>query len=107
MRRVPAIILATLLLSVCAGEPQAKKPLSEPDEKVYALKGKILSRHSGDNTVRVDHEAIPGYMEAMTMNYSVRGADVASLPPDGTRVEATMHVTERGYWLTDVKKAQE
>lgn len=106
MRRVPIIILATLLLSFCAGEPQAKKPLSEPGEKVYALKGKILSRDSGDNTVRVDHEAIPGYMEAMTMNYSVRGADVASLPPDGARVEANMHVTERGYWLTDVKKAQ-
>lgn len=95
-----------LLLSFCTREPAARKPLSEPGEKLYALKGKILSRDSGDNTVRVDHEAIPGYMEAMTMSYSVRGADVVSLPADGASVEARLHVTERGYWLTDVKKAQ-
>lgn len=105
MRRVPTIILATVLLSFCSREPAADKPLSEPGEKLYALKGKLLSRDSGDNTVRVDHEAIPGYMEAMTMTYSVRGVDVASLPPDGSPVEARLHVTERGYWLTDVKKA--
>jgi hypothetical protein len=55
--------------------------------------------------VRVDHDAIPGYMQAMTMDYSVRGAEVAALPPNGARVEATLHVTERGYWLTHVKKA--
>lgn len=94
-----------LLHSFCGQEPAARKPLSEPGEKLYALKGKIVSRDSGDNTVRVDHEAIPGYMEAMTMSYSVRGADVASLPPDGAPVEARLHVTDRGYWLTDVKKA--
>jgi protein SCO1 len=106
MRRAPTIILATLLLSFCSREPQAQKPLSEQGEKVYTMKGKILSRDSGDNTVRVDHLAIPGYMEAMTMDYTVRGADVASLPPDGASVEATLHVTDDGYWLTDVKKAQ-
>lgn len=72
---------------------------------MYTLKGKIVARDSGDNTVRVDHEEIPGYMQAMTMDYSVRGPKVAELPPDGARVEARLHVTGRGYWLTDVKKA--
>jgi hypothetical protein len=52
----------------------------------------------------MDHEAIPGFMEAMKMEYPVRGAKVAALPPDNSRIEARLHVTDRGYWLTDVKK---
>ena len=104
MRRVPVLIIAALLVSFCGREAAPPKPLSEPGEKLYTLKGKIVSRDSGDNTVTIDHEPIPGYMEAMTMSYSVRGSNVASLPPDGTRVDARLHVTETGYWLTDVKK---
>ena len=103
MRSAPAIVATIMLLTSCA-EPAEKKPLSEQGEKVYTLKGKILARDGGDNTIRLDHEAIPGYMEAMTMDYSVRGAQVTALPSDGTRVEARLHVTQRGYWLTDVKK---
>ena len=45
-------------------------------------------------------------MEAMTMDYSVRGASVADLPPDGTRVVTTLHVTNNGYWITGVKRAR-
>ena len=42
-------------------------------------------------------------VEAMVMDYSVRGAKVAELPPDNSRIQAKLHVTDRGYWLTDVK----
>jgi len=75
----------------------------KPNEKLYEVKGKIVSRDAGDNTLRVDHEAIPGFMEAMTMDYSVHGAKVAELPADGARIRAKLHVTDSGYWLTDVK----
>ncbi|MFP5246412.1 MAG: copper-binding protein [Thermoanaerobaculia bacterium] len=100
--RVAAVLLSVVVLvAACSGEkPQ---PVSEPGEKLYTVRGVILSRDAGDNTVHMDHEAIPGFMEAMKMDYSVRGADVASLPPDKTRVEAKLHVTERAYWITDVK----
>lgn len=95
----------TLALIACSDAETKQKPLSEPGEKVYTLTGKILGRDSGDNTVRLDHEPLPGFMEAMTMDYSVRGAPVSALPPDGTRVVATLHVTGNGYWITGVKKA--
>ncbi len=104
MQRASVMIAAVLFLAYCGDSDASKKPLSEPGEKLYVLKGKILSRDAGDNTLRVDHEAIPGFMQAMTMEYSVRGAQVAALPPDGSRIEARLHVTDRGYWLTDVKR---
>lgn len=100
MRRVVAVAVLALFATGCA---QREKPLSEPGERLYALRGEIEARDAADNVLRVKHEAIPGFMEAMTMDFSIRGAEVASLPPDGTLIEATLHVTDRAYWLTDVK----
>ena len=96
----------TLALLACSDAKTREKPLSEPGEKVYTLTGKILARDGGENTLRLDHEAVPGFMEAMTMDYSVRGASVADLPPDGTRVVTTLHFTNNGYWITGVKRAR-
>jgi len=96
------IALVAIAALACA---QKEKPLSVPGEKLYALKGKIVARSASDNTLRIDHEAIPGFMEAMTMDYSVRGAKVAQLPPDGTRITAKLHVTDSAYWVTEVAKA--
>src|SRR5687768_18413277 len=31
------------------------------------------------------------------------GTEVAKLPADGKRIEASLHVTQGAYWLTDVK----
>ena len=80
--------------------------MSEPGEKLYTLKGKIVARDAGDNTLSIDHESIPGFMEAMKMDYSVRGADVAALPADGQRIEAKLHVTDDSAWITDVKRIE-
>ena len=98
------IVVAVLLLAACSGS-EKEKPLSEDGEKLYDIRGKILARDAGDNTLRLDHERIEGFMDAMVMDYSVRGAKVAELPPDNAKVTAKLHVTDNGYWLTDVKAA--
>jgi len=100
MRYVAALVAFALL--ACGAEKE--RPLSEPGEKVYAVRGVVISRSAADNSLKLDHEAISGFMEAMTMDYQVRGANVGALPPDKSRVEAKLHVTDRSYWLTDVKR---
>ena len=105
MRRAAVIVALACAVFLSCDSGTKQKPLSEPGEKLYPIKGKVLSRDVGDNTIRLDHDAIPGFMEAMIMDYSIRGADVKALPPDGSRIEAKLHVTGNGYWLTDVKKA--
>ena len=97
------VAIAVAALLVACGETNRDKPLSEPGEILYVLRGNIEARDAADNLLRVRHEAIPGFMEAMTMEFSVRGADVTALPPDGAAVEAKLHVTDHAYWLTDVK----
>src|SRR5512141_1477162 len=104
MHRAAALALLLFAAIACTKpNPNITRPLSEKGEKVYALKGKILSRDGGDNSLRIDHEVIPGFMEAMTMDYVVRGAAVRDLPPDKSKVEARLHVTEEKVWITDVK----
>jgi protein SCO1/2 len=101
MKRLPLLLLLFALLA-CSGE-EGPKPVSEPGEKLYTVRGVILSRNESANTVFMDHEEIPGFMEAMKMDYAVRGAEVKALPADKTRVEARLHVTDRAYWITDVR----
>jgi protein SCO1/2 len=103
MKRLVLVLL--LLLAALACSKEEPKPVSEPGEKIYTVRGKILSRDAAQNSVKMDHEEIPGFMAAMVMDYNVRGAEVATLPPDGSRVEAVLHATERSYWITDVRAA--
>lgn len=102
MRKV-ALVAAMLFIAACAKQ-KTEKPLSEAGETLYVLRGVITGRDAADNTLRIDHERIPGYMEAMTMDYLVRGAAVASLPPDKSRIEAKLHVLEERAWLTDLRR---
>jgi protein SCO1/2 len=97
-----ALFLIVLFLVGCGKSQTPAKPVDVAGQKVYELRGKILSRDRSDNTIKVDHEEIKGFMEAMTMDYTVRGAKVDQLPPDGTRVQAKLHVVDDGFWLSSV-----
>lgn len=98
------LILLFAVSIVACSKPEVKsKPVDVAGQKVYEMRGKIVSRDRGENTLKVDHEEIKGFMEAMTMDYSVRGQKVEQLPPDGTRVTAKLHVVDDGYWLSDVR----
>ncbi len=99
-----AFFLLLLVLVACS-EAEKPKAASEAGEKLYTVRGVIQSRNVAGNSLNLDHEAIPGFMEAMVMDYTVRGAKVATLPPDKSRIEAKLHVTERAYWITDVVPA--
>jgi protein SCO1/2 len=101
--RFASVAVLALVLFACG---EKAKPVSEPGEALYVVRGVVLSRNAADNSVNLDHEAIPGFMEAMKMDYNVRGVKVDSLPPDGSRIEAKLHRTDRGYWITDVKRLQ-
>ena len=100
------LALVLILLTLACGKEKvsnADKPLSIAGENTYALQGRIVGRDPAENSLGIDHKEIPGYMEAMTMDYIVRGAKVEALPPNGTAITATLHVTEdKGIWITGV-----
>ena len=103
--RVTLLAIALLFASCAKQNESADKPVSVPGEKTYPVIGKIVARDADENTIRISHQAIPGFMEAMTMDFTVRGARVDSLPANDVPIHATLHVTDDAYWVSDVKKA--
>jgi protein SCO1/2 len=79
--RLPAFPLLTLIaLIVLAGCHSGQKPpapsSANTNYKVYHLRGKVVSTDATRGEVTLDHEAIPGFMEAMTMPYKLKDASI-------------------------------
>ena len=77
-------LLAFIVLAGChSGQnPPAQssssknQPIGEFERKVYHLHGKVVSTDAAKGEVTLNHEAIPGFMEAMTMPYKLMDASI-------------------------------
>src|SRR5438874_6647797 len=102
MKRLLITTAAALAFVACSKQTQTSAP-AESKETTYPMTATIVSRDPAKNTVNLDNAEVPGKMAAMKMDYELRGAKAAELPPDGTAVEVTVHDTNGSYYVTDVK----
>jgi len=102
MKRLLITALITLTVVACSKETQTSTS-DASKEKTYAMTATIVSRDPAKNTVNLDNKEVPGEMAAMKMDYELRGAKAAELPPDGTPVVVTVHDVNGSYYITDVK----
>lgn len=99
MRFLYIFIISCLLLSACS---QPERPTASADARRYPLKGKVVSTDLVNKKAVIDHEKIPGYMDAMTMPFPVRDADVLAAMTPGAEVKADMVVDKGDYWLENI-----
>ncbi|HEX9201509.1 MAG TPA: SCO family protein [Acidobacteriaceae bacterium] len=74
--------------------------VTSPGElQTFPIRGKIVSVDAAKGSVLLDHEAIPGFMDAMTMPYKLKDATVVSELHPGDRITAKLLVrkTQDGY----------
>jgi protein SCO1/2 len=83
---------------------QTEKPL--PEQK-FDLRGKVIGIDKSAGTVRLQHEAIPNYMAAMTMDYPVKDKWVFDVLKIGQTVRATLVVATDRAWLEGVVVMEE
>jgi protein SCO1/2 len=70
------------------------KTVAAPAGKQYPIRGKVVSVDKTGNEIVLDHGAIPGFMEAMTMSYPVADpAAISELHP-GDVISATLTMEE-------------
>lgn len=93
---------AVVILALAAILPPACRPRATGPEQRYPLKGTVVSVDKRGSTVTIAHEAIPGYMEAMTMPFKLKDERLLSDMADGDRVQATLVVAGLKSWLEDV-----
>jgi protein SCO1/2 len=71
-------------------------------EQRYELKGTVVSVETDAQRVTIKHDAIPGYMDAMTMPFRVKdGRMMAALQP-GRLVTADLVVSGASSWLENI-----
>jgi protein SCO1/2 len=93
-RIVSVLLLAALALGLVSCQPT----------RAYHVKGVVKEVLPDRNKVKIDHEEIPGYMDAMTMVFDVKDPkELAGLQP-GDTVFFRMVVTETDGWIEQVQK---
>jgi len=60
---------------------------------VYKLRGKVVSTDAAKGEVTLNHEAIPGFMDAMTMPYKLKDASILSELHPGDVITADVLVS--------------
>lgn len=86
MKRFWAVgMLASLLVLGGCRKPVA---VNKPEE--HSIKGKVVSLDAADQEILLDHETVPGVMEAMTMQYKVADPAVMTEVHPGDRIAATL-----------------
>jgi protein SCO1/2 len=95
MRRLLTLsLLAFVVLAGChSGQKTPSQPASSQNFKVYHLRGKVVSTDVAKGMVTLDHEAIPGFMDAMTMPYKLKDASILGELHSGDTVTADVLVS--------------
>lgn len=101
-RRRWAGLLLTATLSACGGST------SSGTVKTYTMQGQVLSVAPERKETVVKHEAIPGFMDAMTMPYYVREPSVLEGLRPGDLITSTLIVEPGGAaYLKEIRKVGE
>src|SRR6266705_2601339 len=90
MRRFVLFLMVVLALSACKNVANSSDASS--NAKRYQLKGKVVAVDRTAKTATIDHDAIEGYMPAMTMPFPVHADWVWNDLVPGSEVRAELVV---------------
>ncbi len=90
---VASLVLALVALAGCrSGQTPDIQASADSGLKVYKLRGTVVSIDPAKGEVTLDHGAIPGYMDAMTMPYKLRNPGIVSELHSGDVLTANLLV---------------
>ena len=72
----------------------------------YQLAGEILRLDSAAHVAVIKHGPIPGWMEAMTMEYKVEEENEYTKLRVGDQITATVFVQDLDYWIGEIHAAR-
>jgi protein SCO1 len=94
-RLIASSLLAVVVLVGCHSTPKAgSDAVASQNFKVYKLRGKVVRTDAAKGEVTLNHEAIVGFMEAMTMPYKLKDASILSELHPGDVITADVLVSQ-------------
>jgi Cu/Ag efflux protein CusF len=94
----PVLAVAALFLCACA---RNKAP-----ERHYTIHGEVLSLDPEGNIAKIKHQAIEGWMGAMTMEFPVRSGQEFKALKAGDCITATVFVQDLNFAIGDIHHDQ-
>ena len=103
MRYLSLLFFTALLLAGCQKPSQADS--NSANQKRYEFRGKVVSVDKLKKTAKIDHEEIPDFMEAMTMEFPIHENWVWEDLVPGVQIRAELVVDSGAkdpYWLEKI-----
>ena len=104
-----AITGLALLLIGCATPKAEEAPKSSAapsgPTKEFQMRGEVTGLDAGGHVATIKHEAIPGFMGAMTMGYPVKDPAEFSKLAVGEPITATVYESGDDFWIGNIQKA--
>ena len=106
MKTVPWIWLVVLVFPILlAGCKESAPDKKGTTDKEYDVKGKVTAVDPKQQTVTLDHEDIPGLMNAMEeMPFHVESPALLEGIKTGDKVQGRVKKGEAGYIITQLEK---
>jgi len=84
-----------MVLAGChSRQPNSPGDIAAQNFKVYKLRGKVVRTDAVSGQVTLNHEAIPGFMDAMTMPYKLKDPNILSELHPGDLLTADVLVSQ-------------
>jgi protein SCO1/2 len=104
MRYFVLLITAIFLLAGCQPSGHTN-PTASAEAKRYDMKGTVVSVDKAKKRAKIDHQDIPGFMDAMTMDFPIHDDSVLAVLTPGSEVRAQLVVDSAAkdpYWLENI-----
>jgi protein SCO1/2 len=92
------LLIAAVVVAGC------QKTADAPQAKAYDVNGKVVAVDIERRTVTLNHEDIPGLMQAMEMEFKVANPQVLENVAAGDRVHGQLEVRSGDYVITGLNK---
>ena len=99
--KVLSILLLVFALCSCKEKHAAKAPIER-----YKLDGVIVSLDAKDHIAKINGQKIDGWMDAMTMEYSVKDHAEFETLHVGDHITATVFVQDLNYWIGEIHQVR-
>lgn len=102
MKALLVIFTAIFLFTSCQKQLEAN---ASANAKRYPIRGKVVSVDKAAKKAKIDHEAVPDYMPAMTMDFAIHEDWVWEELTPGSDIRADLVVDNTAkdpYWLENI-----
>jgi protein SCO1/2 len=104
MKPIIFFVVAAIVLVGCKRESSAPPVPLKNIPTIYAVRGVVQAIPPDHRHATIKHEKIPGYMEAMTMDFSVRDTNALAGFAPGDQIIFTLVVTADDDWIEKIQR---